>query len=696
MAFLDSHDDIQHDVYEIRLNITSTSVPGPQQVSGVTAALVSGDVQLTWNALTPLSRTDITGYSVYRALHGAGYASAHLQTTITPDPPAPSYSWSDPEAHDGSWDYWVIAENSAGYSPQSTPPAFLQGATSVLYTAGGTVDSLKPAQANADVTAQAGNVLLQNPTFIATLGGWGFGTGWSIKAFSALEASGPNSTLTSGGIFQAVSTTTSAISNNQLNPCSAGAVISATAWGSNLGSFSAGTACVRGTFYNASGTYLVSILGNSIASETGWQQSRVVATAPSGAAYFAIDFAVYNGTGAFGVTGFTASILANNIDEVPDGSTYLRMPGSNMDPNRRGLIDFGQGGHLGKNLDNILPGPSGTYASQKYYLGSIDSEVWVDLGTWTFANYGSTLGIRYFGGSGFNTGSAQQCTTTITVRSGNNGSAPNISGASWYSSGGTDALVSLAVCVAAGNGSGTGSSWNVYVQLNAFTNGYWEIAAAPGDTFTWAGGQVGPPPGAGPTCVYGTGGHVFNSGGTGLDAVNDGVNYLRILGSNVVDGAPAYPGGIPIVDLQPSQSGADVTLDHISTAYVTAPVQLLYANQSATAFSGLAWSVTIDTTSDVVNLFVTMNNALITTSGNSSGCTTTWSFCVDGNTSSPAWTKTLVLYNDSEGSTNIFLPLVASITGLSPGTHTVQLYLAISSISGELSTQGFGMAQLIY
>jgi hypothetical protein len=98
---------------------------------------------------------------------------------------------------------------------------------------------------------------------------------------------------------------------------------------------------------------------------------------------------------------------------VPDGSTYLRMPGSNMDPNRRGLIDFGQGGHLGKNLDNILPGPSGTYASQKYYLGSIDSEVWVDLGTWTFANYGSTLGIRYFGGSGFNTGSAQQCTTTI-------------------------------------------------------------------------------------------------------------------------------------------------------------------------------------------------------------------------------------------------------------------------------------------
>lgn len=51
----------------------------------------------------------------------------------------------------------------------------------------------------------------------------------------------------------------------------------------------------------------------------------------------------------FSKTGF----LNKTIDYVGDGSTYLRMPGANMDSNRRGLIDFTQSGHLSKNLDYI-------------------------------------------------------------------------------------------------------------------------------------------------------------------------------------------------------------------------------------------------------------------------------------------------------------------------------------------------------
>ena len=43
--------------------------------------------------------------------------------------------------------------------------------------------------------------------------------------------------------------------------------------------------------------------------------------------------------------------------------TYLRMPGANMDSNRRALIDFSQSGHLGKILDNIADGT--TYARLK-------------------------------------------------------------------------------------------------------------------------------------------------------------------------------------------------------------------------------------------------------------------------------------------------------------------------------------------
>jgi hypothetical protein len=151
MACVHAHDDIQMDVYEISLSITQTANAGPGAVTGVTASLVSGNVQISWNALVPLTRTDILNYQVYRALHGAGYLNSHLEATITPTG-ASTYSWTDTQAHDGSWDYWVICQNTTGYSPASITVA-LQSATSMLYVSGATLESLKPAQAGADVTA---------------------------------------------------------------------------------------------------------------------------------------------------------------------------------------------------------------------------------------------------------------------------------------------------------------------------------------------------------------------------------------------------------------------------------------------------------------------------------------------------------------------------------------------------------------
>lgn len=70
-----------------------------------------------------------------------------------------------------------------------------------------------------------------------------------------------------------------------------------------------------------------------------------------------------------GLIDFTQSgHLNKTIDYVGDGSTYLRMPGSNMDINRRALIDFTQSGHLGKNTDNIPPG-TGTGATTLAVIG---------------------------------------------------------------------------------------------------------------------------------------------------------------------------------------------------------------------------------------------------------------------------------------------------------------------------------------
>ena len=51
-----------------------------------------------------------------------------------------------------------------------------------------------------------------------------------------------------------------------------------------------------------------------------------------------------------------SGFLNKNIDNIGDGMTYLRMPGANMDTNRRGLIDFTQGGHVGKVIDNMGDG----------------------------------------------------------------------------------------------------------------------------------------------------------------------------------------------------------------------------------------------------------------------------------------------------------------------------------------------------
>jgi hypothetical protein len=82
MAFTDSHDDIAHKVYEISLAITQSAPAGAEKVTGVKATLSSGDVQITWNSLTPTSRTDILNYEVTRVVHGGGYAQSKVQTGL--------------------------------------------------------------------------------------------------------------------------------------------------------------------------------------------------------------------------------------------------------------------------------------------------------------------------------------------------------------------------------------------------------------------------------------------------------------------------------------------------------------------------------------------------------------------------------------------------------------------------------------
>lgn len=80
-----------------------------------------------------------------------------------------------------------------------------------------------------------------------------------------------------------------------------------------------------------------------------------------------------------------AKYSSGTLDDLSDGSTYQRMPGSNMDSNRRGLVDFTQSGHLSKNLDNI--GDGSTYGRgllARYNAG----RPWVDFSEAIHANQG--------------------------------------------------------------------------------------------------------------------------------------------------------------------------------------------------------------------------------------------------------------------------------------------------------------------
>ena len=187
------------------------------------------------------------------------------------------------------------------------------------YSGGTPIDNLKPAQPNADVTAQNANVLLQNPNFANGSVGWSLQSGWSVIPGTPCVPGSSN-------VAQWYSATgfTSAISNNQNIPCAPGNVISASCW-LNGSSATAGAVCIRINFWNASGL-IVNDQPATIPFGSNWLQSRLVATAPATSTYATIDFAVYGGVGTWYLCGFSASILASSQDEVPDGTTYLRVP----------------------------------------------------------------------------------------------------------------------------------------------------------------------------------------------------------------------------------------------------------------------------------------------------------------------------------------------------------------------------------
>jgi|GEM_PF-7089164 len=230
----------------------------------------------------------------------------------------------------------------------------------------------------------------------------------------------------------------------------------------------------------------------------------------------------------------------DSLDNVSDGTTYQRMPVANMDSNRRGLIDFSQSGHLNKILDEIADGS--TYgrtlltaltsgqvdlsragvinktldniadgvaraAQLKFSLPNVGSAQWVHLGTWVFAGEPSQFKAELVAGGGYNSGGAQQGTCLLYVRTANGGTAPNISGASYFGFGGGTLIGGFKVVATGSSTSATNTSWELYIYQEGATGGIVLVDLQEGDTFTYSGATGQTDPGAASsTVVVGTGG----------------------------------------------------------------------------------------------------------------------------------------------------------------------------------------------
>ncbi len=334
-------------------------------------------------------------------------------------------------------------------------------ANNITYTAGGTVDSLMPAEAAADVTATHTAADTTNVNGVAST---------SISPIATLMPAEANADVTS--------THTSADTSN-VNGVAAATI--------SQGAGRANAAIDSTNIVVAAGLDLSRAYTN-----------KTLTNIPDGAARFAVVNA-----GALG------------------GVSY-------WDANNNPRIDFSGTYHLGKSLANVPDdSTTGRSAGRWFYLANGSTAGFYKLGTVVFGNYGDSLRIEYTGGQGFNTNSGQQTHATATVRSGDEGAAPNLSGITWYENGGSQAISGIKAAATGGSTAITNQSWDLYVDLAPYANGQWEFILSPGSTFTWSGATGADPGAASSTVVVGTGGPVLNAGGAGADALQEGITWGR-------------------------------------------------------------------------------------------------------------------------------------------------------------------------
>ena len=189
--------------------------------------------------------------------------------------------------------------------------------------------------------------------------------GWTAESATLSYATSTNAYEGAQSLNVTTTLQYGAAQSNRQYACTAGDVFYVS--GAITNTINTGPATIMLLFYNASG---VSV-GNGGPSSVmqGWHTYSGQVIAPAGSVYFVIRLQNNGVAGSQAWFDIIRVVRVRSLDnEVGDGSTYLRMPGANMDVNRRGLIDFTQSGHLYKHLGNIADDAG----SHRYAVASDD------------------------------------------------------------------------------------------------------------------------------------------------------------------------------------------------------------------------------------------------------------------------------------------------------------------------------------
>lgn len=326
--------------------------------------------QFAFNQLAGLAANVIDGYAVYRNTSMTPTGATQINYLKHNPANATPVVVLDVAGQGQTFFYWVSAYDTSGN--ESNLLAAQDGTITPLstFTPAGqiwgpaTITGVQAAQMTMQEMHDATGLtressLLQNANFVSGDVGWTPQVGWSVIAGSGYNSSPYLGKFTGSA--------TALLSNNQKIPCAPGNVISASCY-TVADAGATGTAQLMIAWYQADGTFISWDLSPAAVADQAWHPARVVATAPALTGYATINFAVFGpATLTRDVGGFTASLLANSVDEVPNGTNYVRTSTANVDPSTGAVTGFqGQGALATVNqadTQNIVVGAVNTQVS---------------------------------------------------------------------------------------------------------------------------------------------------------------------------------------------------------------------------------------------------------------------------------------------------------------------------------------------